>query len=436
MFHILATTFTVIWLVLRVLAVIVAPTVIVTRIAIAIVRFIRLDAAGRRNWLPARWHRLTWKWLARNLQLAYVDRHLGGIDSPRKQKVNYPKAKFWPDSYGWSVNLKLIPGVKREDVEKSAEHLANRWGAVRLSVSQPKPNRLQLRAMRRDPLIEPVGSGILPPWDCRHLVLGRDDLADDRRVDMANLSGSVIGGNPGRGKTESALTMAVQLVPSPAVELWILDGGACDWAPFAPAAAAYCDDNLADAEELLLELHSQMMNRRRHLEVDGYGRNAWRRGPSESYPLRWLVVEEASAYFDLDAVKGDHAREAKVRACRGLVAQLLRRGRAPMHHTTLIVQKPVGAGGLPPELRDLAGLRWCFGVSTLETGIAALGEDLRQYPTMHPTLLQGPEHVGQAVTLMKSGLLPYTLLKFPAIGEELADKVAAQAAKRRDLVPA
>jgi DNA segregation ATPase FtsK/SpoIIIE, S-DNA-T family len=432
MFH----TIALIWLAVRLLVMAGIPAAIVTRLVIAVVRFARLDAAGRRNWLPARWHRLTWKWLARNLQLAYVDRHLGGIDSPRKQKVNYPKAKFWPDSYGWSVNLKLIPGVKREDVEKAAEHLANRWGAVRLAVNQPKPNRLQLRAMRRDPLIEPVASSILPPWDRRHLVLGPDDLGDVRKVDLANLSSSVIAGNPGRGKSESALSMAVQLVPDPAVELWILDGGACDWAPFAPAAAAYCDDSLADAEELLLELHSQMMNRRRSLEVDGRGRNAWRKGPTEDYPLRWLLVEEASWYFDLDAAKGDRVRERQIRACRGLVAQLQRRGRAPLHHSTLVVQKPTGAGGLPPELRDLAGIRWCFGVSTLETGIAALGDDLRQYPAMHPTLLQGPEHVGQAVTLMRTGLLPYTLVKFPAIGEELADKVAAQAAKRRDLVPA
>ena len=59
-----------------------------------------------------------------------------------------------------------------------------------------------------------------------------------------------------------------------------MDGGACDWAPLAPAAAAYCDDDLGDAEELLLELHSQMMTRRRNLQADTGHRNAWKRGPT------------------------------------------------------------------------------------------------------------------------------------------------------------
>ena len=35
--------------------------------------------------------------------------------------------------------------------------------------------------------------------------------------------------------------------------------------------------------------------------------------------------------------------------------------------------------GLPPDLRDLCGLRWCFGVATTETAVAALGDDIRQF---------------------------------------------------------
>ena len=370
---------------------------VLVRLAVAVVRFARLDAAGRRHWLPARWHRLTWKRLSRNLGLSYVDKHLGGVDSSRRRKVNHPRVKFRPDSFGWVVKLKLTPGVGRAEVEKAAEHLANRWRCVRVGVDQPCPGRLVVRAMRRDPLAEPLSADVLPP-------------------------------------TESAASLAVQLVPSPAVELYILDGGACDWAPFAGAAVAYSDDNLADAEELLLELHSQMMTRRRQLEADLGTRNAWKVGPSPDYPLRWLLVEEASWFFDLEAVKGDRDRERHVRACRALVAQLLRRGRAPMHHCTLVVQKPVGAGGLRPELRDLCGARWCFGVATDETASAALGSDIRQYDTLSPTRLQGPEHVGVATVLLKSGLLPYTMVKFPEIGD-LADEVARQAANRRRLAP-
>jgi DNA segregation ATPase FtsK/SpoIIIE, S-DNA-T family len=373
----------------------------------------------RALWCAARWHYLT-----RNLGLAVPDKHVKG-------RVLRLRARIWPTSHGVAASVRCVPGTGREQVEAVVAGIADSWRCVRVSVSQRKPNRVVVRGMRVDPLTQPVTASVLPPWDRRHLVLGPDEWGAIRSGDLANLSGSVISGNPGRGKTESALSVACQLVPSPAVELYLMDGGGSDWAPFVPAAVAACDDSLADAEELLLDLHSKMMARRRNLVVDTGYRNGWKAGPSEAYPLRWLLIEEASVFFDLEAVKGDRDRERRVRACRGLAAQLLRRGRAPMHHTTLIVQKPVGAGGLPPELRDLCGLRWCFGVSTTETAVAALGDDIRQFPAMNPTLLQEPQHVGTAVALLRTGMSPYTFIRFPEIGEALADQVAGQAAARR-----
>lgn len=400
-------------------------------LVVAVIRLVRLGAAGRRNWLPARWHRLGWNRLARNLGLAYVDKHLGGVDSRRKPKVVYPKVHFRPDSHGWRVPVKLPAAVKREDVEKTAECLANAWRCVRVGVTQPGPGRLMVRAMRRDPLTEPLSAGVLPArWDCRHLVLGNDEWGELRRVDMANLSGSVISGNPGQGKTESALSMAAQLVPSPAVDMHILDGGALDWAPFAPAAVTYVDDDLAGAQCALEHLYDQMMMRRRNMESDLGVRNAWPAGPSPDYKLQWVLIEEAAWFLDLESCKGDRVRESKVRAIRGLVVQLLRRGRAPLFHTTLVVQKATGSGGCPPDIRDLAGLRWAFGVATTEVAVGGLGDDIRQYPTLSPTLLMDAEHVGVATVLLKTGLSPYTHIRFPAIGD-LADQVAAQAAGRR-----
>jgi DNA segregation ATPase FtsK/SpoIIIE, S-DNA-T family len=404
-------------------------------LAVAVIRFARLDRAAKRHWLRARWHRITWKRLARNLDLGRRDKHLGGIDSRRAPKNNHPKARFRPDSHGWVVTARTVPGVGRQEFEAAAEHLRNKWGAVRVGVTQDRPGRVKIRSMIRDPLTEPLSPDVLPArWDGRHLVLGHDEWGDRREVDLANLSGSVISGNPGRGKTESATSMAVQLVPSPMVDLHILDGGACDWAPFAPAAASYVDDNLTDAEELVLELHSQMMKRRRNLEADLGTRNAWSRGPNPDYRFQWLLMEEAPWYLDLDSARGDRVREAKVRAIRGMVVQLLRRGRAPMFHTTLVCQKATGSGGCPPDIRDLAGLRWCFGVATTEVAVGGLGDDIRQYETLSPTLLQGPEHVGVATVLLKTGLMPYTMVKFPAIGEDLANRVAREAAQRRAVV--
>ena len=117
-------------------------------------------------------------------------------------------------------------------------------------------------------------------------------------------------------------------------------------------------------------------------------------------------------------------------AIRGLIANLLRRGRAPMFHTSLMGQK-ITTSSIPPDLRDLCGLRWSFGTSTIESGVAALGEDIRHYPTMQPQLLQAPEYVGVASVLLPTGQSPYTLIKFPAVGEALADQVAEDLAGRK-----
>jgi DNA segregation ATPase FtsK/SpoIIIE, S-DNA-T family len=406
------------------------PALVLGRLALAVVRFARLDHAGRRHWLPARWHRAGWKRLARNVGLAYQDKHLGGLDSRRPPKVVYPRVRFRPGSHGWVVRMKLIPGVKREDVEKAAEHLANRWGCARVGVTQPKPGRLLLHAVRRDPLAETFPATLLPAFDGRHVTLGRDEWGTVRRLSLANHAGSVWSGLPGRGKSECALSWAVQLAASPLVDLHVLDGGELDWQGFAAGAAGYTGADLDAAADMLAGLDQLMRDRRRNLQADLGVRNAWAVGPSDDYRLQWVMLEEAPAFLSLESVKGDKKRESLVLAIRGLAANLLRRGRAPLFHTSLIAQKP-STTSLPPDIRDLAGVRWSFGCATLENAVACLGDDIRQYPTLQPTLLQSDEHVGVASALLRTGLSPYTWLKFPAVGQQLSDQVAADLVRCR-----
>jgi DNA segregation ATPase FtsK/SpoIIIE, S-DNA-T family len=427
----------------------VMAALVLTRLAVAVVRFARLPAPGRRYWLAARWQRLRWRWFCRNAGLGYLDHHHRRLLQPRipfttGQRVKeepvhlmrFPRARFRPDEFGVVATVATIPRVSRQEFERAAPYLADQFRAHRVQISAPRPGRLVVRGLRRDPLTEPLSSGVLPAaFDGRHLMLGRDEFGGRRQVDLANLSGSVISGNPGQGKTESALSMAVQLVPSPMVDLHVLDGGACDWAPFAAAAATYADDDLDGAQAALEHLHDLMMTRRKNLEADLGVRNAWARGPDPDYRLQWVLIEEAAWYLDELAVKGDRVREAKVRAIRGLVVQLLRRGRAPLFHTTLVVQKATGSGGCPPDIRDLAGLRWCFGCATTEVAVGGLGDDIRNHETLNPVQLQGPEHVGVATVLLKTGQVPYTLVKFPAIGEDLADAVARSATRQPESAP-
>jgi S-DNA-T family DNA segregation ATPase FtsK/SpoIIIE len=366
----------------------------------------------RALWCAARWHHLT-----RNLGLAYPDKHVQG-------KVRRPRAIVHPSRHGVTARVRTVPDSGREEFDRAAEHIGNAWRVQRVSVSQPRPGRLVVRGLRSDPLTEPLTRQVLAEFDGRHVVLGRDERGKIRSADLANLSGSAFSGSPGRGKTEAALSLAVQLAPSPLVDTWILDGGSCDWQPFADGVAGYVGDDLAAAADMLALLDVKMGDRRRNLQRDRGARNGWTLGPSPDYRLQWVLVEEAPFYLDLEAVRGDRNREQLVRTCRGLLAGLLRRGRAPLFHTTLIAQKGTGTGGLPPDLRDLCGLRWSFGVATTEAAAAILGDDIRQHPTRSPVQLQGAGHVGVASVLF-GGKDPYTLVRFPAIGQARADELAA-----------
>jgi len=420
-----------------------AAVLIVGRLVLAAVRFARLPAEGRRYWLPARWHSFRWRWLCRNLGLSEVDKHQHAIRPvpfgtaapmprrlPAREKIRFPRARFTVDPWGFVVKVRTVPGVGRAELDKAAPHLADALRCVRVQVRQDKPGVCQVWARRRDPLAEPLSASALPVFDGRHVLLGRDEWGAMRSADLANLSGSAFSGSPGRGKTEAALSLAVQLAPSPLVDTWIFDGGACDWVPFADGAAGYVGDDLEAAEDMLRVLDTLMGDRRRNLHAVRGVRNGWALGPAPDYRLQWLLVEEAPFYLDLEAVRGDRKREDRVRACRGLLAGLLRRGRAPLFHTSLIAQKGTGSAGLPPDLRDLCGLRWSFGVATAEASAAILGDDIRQYATMSPTLLQGPEHVGVASALLRTGTSPYTLIRFPEVGQDRADRAAETAAKR------
>jgi S-DNA-T family DNA segregation ATPase FtsK/SpoIIIE len=410
-----------------------AAVIVGVRLAVAAVRFATLPSSARRYWPPAQWHRFRWHRLARNLGLAYQDQHLGGLDSRRKPKVNYPRVRFVPDPFGWVMKTKLIANVSRPQFEKAAEHLANSWACHRVGITQPEPGRLLVRAMRRDPLTEPLSASVLAPFDGSRLLLGRDEWGRLRTVSLANLSGSVIGGNPGRGKTQFACAIAAQFAPSSATQWYVLDGkNGGDWSGWADRAIGYAGDNLADAVGLLEDAHSRMVKRLATVTSDLGTRNAWRVGPTAGYPLVWVAVDECSQYLDLEGAKplGKDA-ERQVRQCRALLTQMLRKGRSVMFHVSLVAQKATSTS-IPTDMRDLAGLRACFGVQTLESGIAVLGEDLRRYESASPTLLQGEEYAGVATVRLATGADPYTRIRVPFVDEDQADDVARQTAQLRE----
>ena len=418
-----------------------AAVVVLARLVVAAVRLVRADRPTRVNMARAWWHARRWPYLARQLRLAREEtsgrltrRALPGADSApvaegARVRLRYPKARFRATRYGMRIDMRALPGACGQlELERAADHLRHSWRAVRVEVSSPRPGRLRVMSFRTDPLTEPVPASVLPPFDGRNLTLGRDSAGDLRTVSLANLSGSVIAGMPGRGKTESALGLAVQLAPSPDVEWHIIDGGACDWQVWEPLASTYTDDDIFAARASLEDAHAEMVRRRRELATMPV-RNGW--AGVAPWPFYWVLMEEAHWYLDDAITKGDKAKEAETRAIKAMAGQLLRRGRAARMHVTMVVQKATGTGGMPPDLRDLCGLRWSMGVPTTDMAVAVLGDDIKKHESLSPCLLQSPEHVGIASALLTTGTTPYTLIKFPHIGQLADETIAAH----RDRAP-
>lgn len=403
--------------------------------------------AAARNWPRAIWARARWRHLAGAVKLAHLDQHRRRLLRPRRPgsesvrvdddrppaRQRVPRAVFRPNPYGFTVRCRTIAGVGREECEKAAPHLANYWRAARVGVHQPRPGRLELRAMVRDPLTEPLGADVLPEFDGRRIMLGRDEYGHLRYASLANLSSSVIGGNPGRGKSVCGTSIAVQLAPVPNSDWYVLDGGGgADWSMWAGRAISFATDDLAAARDVIEDAHARMVKRLATLTTDLGTNNAWTVGPSQDYPLVWVPIDESSVYLDLESAKamGKDA-EQNVRAIRALVKNMQQRGRKVLYHVTLMAQKCTSMS-IPPDLRDLAGLRLSFGVATVEMAIAVLGDDVRTHPSLSPTQLQGDEHVGVAVARLATGADPYTRLRIPYVDEDQAAAVARDTARPRE----
>src|SRR5262249_49652592 len=160
-----------------------------------------------------------------------------------------------------------------------------------------RPGRLVVRGLRRDPLLEQLE--VIPPGrDLRRLYLGRDEHGSDRWADLANVPGIAVGGMPGSGKSTEITGWLAQLAPSPAVRFARADGkNAGEFDDFTDRAWRMAGDDLDDVVSLLEEQHALMTDRlaavRRVLGV----KNAWHRGPSESWPLAVTVLDECQSYF-------------------------------------------------------------------------------------------------------------------------------------------
>jgi DNA segregation ATPase FtsK/SpoIIIE, S-DNA-T family len=219
-------------------------------------------------------------------------------------------------------------------------------------------------------------------------------------VRLAEVSGMVVAGLAGFGKTMLVAHLLGQLAPSPAVQFVLIDGkGGPDYDRLTPRAWLAAKDDLTQVRDVLRQVHRLMVNRQASIARVLGVTDAWHLGPSPSWPLVVVVIDEAHTFFH--ERKGTSpevkAHNALVAELSRLVEELIRKGRNVAVQVMLLTQRATG-DAIPTRIRDNCQVAISFATRTVDGAVAALGEEIRQHPDASPVLLNDPAYVGVAVT--------------------------------------
>jgi S-DNA-T family DNA segregation ATPase FtsK/SpoIIIE len=374
--------------------------------------------------------RLTAEWplLAQTLGLGYRDQWT--------RQHRYPPAEIVTDDQGVTATVAAIAGAGLADYQKAASYLADTWGCVSVRAEQQGPGLIRLRGLHRDPLLAPARidlSGMAPAsLDSWWLGWAEDGTAVFVR--LAEVSGSVVGGLAGFGKTMLVAHLLGQLAPSPAVQFVVIDGkGGPDYDRLFPRGWLAAKDDLTDVRDVLRQVYRLMVDRQGAIAQVLGVTDAWHVGPSPSWPLIVVVIDEAHTFFH--ERKGTSAEvkahNALVAELSRLVEELVRKGRNVAIQVLLLTQRATG-DAIPTRIRDNCQVAISFATRTLDGAVAALGEEIRQHPDASPVLLNDPAYVGVAVTSLP-GRPGFQRVRTPQVDQhQVAAIIRSTTGLRRD----
>ena len=352
------------------------------------------QAALRERTRQARRLAAEWPLLAQTLRLGYTDQWT--------RQHRFPTAEFVADDQGVTAMVAAIAGANLVDYQRAAGYLADTWGCVTLRAEQQGPGRIRLRGLHRDPLLAPARVDVsgLAPSSLTFWWLGWSEDGSLAMVRLAEVSGMVVAGLAGFGKTMLVAHLLGQLAPSPAVQFVLVDGkGGPDYDRLFPRAWLSAKDDLDQVREVLRRVHRLMVDRQASIAQVLGVTDAWHPGPSPSWPLVVVVIDEAHTFFH--ERKGTSpevkAHNALVAELSRLVEELIRKGRNVAIQVMLLTQRATG-DAIPTRIRDNCQVAISFATRTIDGAVAALGEEIRQHPDASPVQLNDPAYVGVAVT--------------------------------------
>jgi hypothetical protein len=335
------------------------------------------QASARERTRQARRLAAEWPLLAQTLGLGYRDQWT--------RQHRFPTAELVVDDQGVTATVAAIAGAGLADYQRAAGYLADTWGCVTVRAEQQGPGLIQLRGLHRDPLRAPayVDLSGIEPASLDSWWLGWAEDSSPVHVRLAEVSGIVVAGLAGFGKTMLVAHQLGQLAAGPAVQFVLVDGkGGPDYDRLFPRAWLSAKDDLNDVRDVLRRVHRLMVDRQGAIASVLGVTDAWHVGPSPSWPLVLVVIDEAHTFFHerkgtAPEVKAHNALVAEVTR---MVEELVRKGRNVAIQVMLLTQRATG-DAIPTRIRDNCQVAISFATRTLDGAVAALGEEIRQHPT-------------------------------------------------------
>jgi S-DNA-T family DNA segregation ATPase FtsK/SpoIIIE len=406
-----------------------------------LVRYLRVDGMTRASIRQAVRVRRTWKRLAPMAGLSATDKtptvlaSFSTADKETKPRVLVPTLKVTPDQFGVMVRAKCLPRVSLKEFQKAAPYLADAWRMTRVSVLPDKPGHVLIRGVRVDPLITPTThtpTGCPPQkvalWD-----LGLDEFGMPVSVPLSDVPGVTMAGLPGFGKTSAINRLICDWAPSPAVQFNVFDGKVThasegDYADVASRLFAFVGDDLEAANKEFKRLVELRRARSACMRQVRGVKNFWHLGPTEDWPLVVTIIDEAHTYFrDYKGSDPETKRLAALAAENArLVEDLTKKGRAPGFLTVIITQKTTG-DAIPTFIRDVCPVGLSFAQKTADAAVAALGDDIRQWPEANPVTLQDAAYVG-VVVMNAHGRPGFVRIRTPYVADEHGARIAIETA--------
>jgi hypothetical protein len=251
------------------------------------------QAAAREQARQARRLAAEWPLLAQTLGLGYRDQWT--------RQHRYPTAEVAVDDQGVTATVAGVAGAGLADYQKAAGYLADTWGCVSVRAEQQAPGLIRLRGLYYDPLLAPARVDLsgTAPGSLESWWLGWAEDSRPVMVRLAEVSGIVVAGLAGFGKTMLVAHLLGQLAPSPAVQFVLVDGkGGPDYDRLVPRAWLSAKDDLIEVRDVLRWVHRLMLDlsraqghqprgqgpQRAGRRVVAAGRGADQKGPQRRHP--------------------------------------------------------------------------------------------------------------------------------------------------------